>query len=256
MLALPWETYATTGRDGGKHRRSRRPARRWHWPLAVAKLSAADRAERWFPIWLICALFEGQRSADAVVAVGALLGLPDHPSRRTVSRWRTAYNWVERAKTFDQQQGQRDEGILIADAISDKVRQARLGQALQQLAAAGIQQLMTHPGELTGAQVAGLAREGMNIERLASGEATEIHAFMESTYNLLSLSLAPLFGQAAEAGFAAMLQWVGPEDQEAAREAARYASGEVWGPGVNRVSREHFRALGVTEIIIEAPTDA
>ncbi|KKK47267.1 hypothetical protein LCGC14_3156930 [marine sediment metagenome] len=222
----------------------------------MAKLSAAERAERWFPVWLICALFEGHRSADAVVAVGALMALPDPPSRRTVSRWRTAYNWVERAQTFDRQHGQRDEGVLIAEAISDKVRQAKLGQSLQQLAALGVQQLMNKTGELTGAQVAALAREGMNIERLASGEATEIHAFMESTYNLLSLSLAPLFGQAAEAGFAAMERWVRLEDQEAAREAARYASGEVWAPGVNRVAREHFRALGVTEIVFEEDAGA
>lgn len=217
----------------------------------MSKLSAAERAERWFPVWLICALFEGQRSADAVVTVGALMALPDPPSRRTVSRWRTAYGWVERAKEFDEQHGQRAEGVLIADAIADDVRQAKLGQALQQLAVQGAAVLKV--ADLNGTQIARLAREGVNIERLASGEATEIHAFMASTYNLLSLSLAPLFGQAAEAGFAEMLRHIPAEAREAAIEAARYASGEVWGPGVNRVAREHFRALGVTEITIEEP---
>ena len=213
--------------------------------------TAADRAARWYPVWLICGLFEERRSAEATLRVGAMMGLPRPPSKKTLSRWRTAYGWVARAEAFDREKALLVEGNLIADAISDKVRQAKLGVSLQQLAAMGVRELMNKTGELTGTQVAGLAREGMNIERLASGEATEIHGFMESTYNLLSLSLAPLFGQAAEAGFAAMLRWVGPEDQEAAREAARYASGEVWGPGVNRIAREHFRGLGVTEIIIE-----
>ena len=217
----------------------------------MAKLSAAERAERWFPVWLICPLFEGQRSADAVVTVGALMALPDPPSRRTVSRWRTAYGWVERAKEFDELNSQRGEGVLIADAIADDVRQAKLGQALQQLAVQGAAVLKV--ADLNGTQIARLAREGVNIERLASGEATEIHAFMASTYNLLSLSLAPLFGQAAEAGFAELLRHIPAETREVAIEAARYASGEVWGPGVNRVAREHFRALGVTEIAIEEP---
>ncbi len=145
----------------------------------MARPSAAERAERWFPVWLICPLFEGQRSADAVVTVGALMALPDPPSRRTVSRWRTAYGWVERAKEFDQQHGQRAEGVLIADAIADEVRQANLGKSLQQLAALGIQKFTgDRLNELTGSHIARLAREGINIERLASGEATEIFEFM------------------------------------------------------------------------------
>ncbi len=218
--------------------------------------TAADRAARWYPVWLICGLFEERRSADATLRVGAMMGLPRPPSKKTLSRWRTAYGWVARAEVFDRERALQVEGSLITDAISDKVRQARLGQSLQQLAALGVQQLMNKTGELTGTQVAALAREGMNIERLASGEATEIHAFMESMYDLLGRTLAPLFRQAAEAGFAELLRHIPEENREAAREAARYAAGEVWGPGVNRAAREHFRALGVTEVVIEEPPDA
>lgn len=221
----------------------------------MPQLSATERADRWYPIWLVCGLFEERRSAEACLRVGKMMGLPKPPSVKTVMRWRTRFEWVERAKSFDRDKAMYVEEALIADAIADDVRQAKLGQALQQLAAQGVTQLLGKTGELTGTQVARLAREGVNIERLASGEATEIHAFMQSTYNLLSLSLAPLFGQAAEAGFAAMQRYISPEDQEAAREAARYASGEVWGPGVNRVAREHFRALGVTEIMIGTPSE-
>ena len=212
---------------------------------------AASRAERWYPVWLVCGVLEERRSPAAALRVGAMMRLEAKPpSLKTIARWRSAYNWVERADEFDREHTLRTEGVLLADAIADDVRQAKLGKALQTLALEGAGVLKV--ADLNGTQIARLAEAGFKIERLVSGEATEIHAFMASTYNMLSLSLAPLFGQAAEAGFAELLRHIPAENREAAIEAARYRSGEVWGPGVNRVAREHFRALG-TEVVIEEP---
>ena len=212
---------------------------------------AAERAARWYPVWLICGLFEGRRSSEAALAVGAMMGLADRPAPRTLSRWRTAYNWVERSKEFDAERETQSEAVLIESAIADDVRQANLGRALQQLAAAGIQSFAEKTGQLRGSEIASLAAQGVKIERLASGEATEIHAFMVAQYELLGSSLAPLFLRAVAAAIGAMVEAIPEADRAAAIDAAEYAAGEVWGPGVNRIIREHFRTLGMTDIQID-----
>ncbi len=210
---------------------------------------AAERAARWYPVWLICGLFEGRRSSEAALVVGAMMGLSDRPAPRTLSRWRTAYNWVERAKEFDAEQASHGEAVLIESAIADDVRQANLGRALQQLAASGIRELGTKP-ELKGSEIASLAAQGVKIERLASGDATEIYQFMVAQYDLLGNSLAPLFKAAIAAGFQTMAAALPEAIREETIDAATYAAGEVWGPGMNRVVREHFRTLGITDIAI------
>ncbi len=218
---------------------------------------AAERAARWYPVWLICGLFEGRRSSEAALVVGAMMGLSDHPAPRTLSRWRTTYGWVERAKEFDAEQASHGESVLIQSAIADDVRQANLGRVLQQLAATGAAALAKRAAaegaemELRGSEIATLAAQGVKIERLASGEATEIHAFMVAQYELLGNSLAPLFLRAVAAAIAQMVEAIPEAARDAAIDAAEYAAGEVWGPGVNRIIREHFRTLGMTDIQID-----
>lgn len=182
-----------------------------------------------------------------------MMGLADRPAQRTLSRWRTTYDWVERAKEFDAQRETRGEAVLIESAIADDVRQANLGRALQQLAATGIQ-YFTKQGsnlELRGSEIASLAAQGVKIERLASGDATEIYQFMVAQYDLLGNSLAPLFKTAVAAGFEIMAAALPEAIREETIDAATYAAGEVWGPGMNRVVREHFRTLGITDIAID-----
>ncbi len=215
---------------------------------------AAERAARWYPVWLVCGLFEGgRRSSEAALAVGAMMGLSDHPAPRTLSRWRTAYNWVERAKEFDAERATTGETVLIESAIADEVRQANLGRVLQQLAASGAATLVKKGDNLAlrGSEIATLAAAGVKIERLASGEATEIHAFMVAQYELLGSSLAPLVLRAVAAAIGRMVEAIPEADRAAAIDAAEYAAGEVWGPGVNRIIREHFRTLGLTDIQID-----
>jgi hypothetical protein len=204
-------------------------------------------------VWLICGLFEGRRSSEAALAVGAMMGLSDHPAPRTLSRWRTAYDWVERAKKFDAERETQGDAVLIESAIADDVRQANLGRVLQQLAAAGAATLAKKGAtlELRGSEIATLAAQGVKIERLASGEATEIYAFMVAQYELLGNSLAPLFLRAVAAAIGQMVEAIPEADRADAIDAAEYAAGEVWGPGVNRIIREHFRTLGLTDIAID-----
>lgn len=214
---------------------------------------AAERAARWYPVWLVCGLFEGRRSSEAALAVGAMMGLTDTPAPRTLSRWRTTYDWVQKAKAFDAERETQGEAVLIESAIADDVRQANLGRALQQLAAAGIQ-YFTKQGatlELRGSEIATLAAAGVKIERLASGDATEIYQFMVAQYELLGDALAPLFVRAIAAGFEVMAEALPEPVREELIDSATYAAGEVWGPGMNRVVREHFRSLGITDIAID-----
>ena len=87
-------------------------------------------------------------------------------------RWSSRWNWVARCAAYD---AEKDRIYLIEqrEAIKEmNKRQASLGAAMQ---GKGIDRLLDiNPGELTPDQAARLAKTGVDIERPARGEATEI----------------------------------------------------------------------------------
>lgn len=86
--------------------------------------------------------------------------------------WSSRWNWVARCAAYDDEQ---DRIYLLEqrEAIKEmNKRQASLGAAMQ---GKGIDRLLDiNPGELTPDQAARLAKTGVDIERPARGEATEI----------------------------------------------------------------------------------
>jgi len=91
---------------------------------------------------------------------------------RQMFRWSTHNNWVARCGAYDTEQD-RIFQIEQHEAIKEmNKRQASLGAAMQ---SKGIDCLLDiNPGELTPDQAARLAKTGVDIERPARGEATEI----------------------------------------------------------------------------------
>ena len=87
-------------------------------------------------------------------------------------KWSRLHNWVARCAAYDDEE---DRIYLIEqrEAIKEmNKRQASLGAAMQ---GKGIDRLLDiNPGELTPDQAARLAKTGVDIERPARGEATEI----------------------------------------------------------------------------------
>jgi len=98
--------------------------------------------------------------------------LPKPRSRKWIGEWSAKYNWVERAKAYDDyiEKRKREEKEKAILEMAD--RQARLAIAFQQRVAQRLQEL--DPSELSPSDLAKWFDVAAKIERLNRGEPTEI----------------------------------------------------------------------------------
>ncbi|CAB4912179.1 unannotated protein [freshwater metagenome] len=85
-----------------------------------------------------------------------------------IGRWSSAHHWVERAAAFDADTQRQEIEAWQKQRRDSARRRAKLGQALQDKAAARLQTIDLDVINAT--QVAQLAREGARLEREAFGE--------------------------------------------------------------------------------------
>ena len=110
------------------------------------------------------AIYRDQGSRRSVRSVGRESG----KSRALMERWSSSHRWVERAAAFDADTQRQEIEAWQKQRRDSARRRAKLGQALQDKAAARL--VTIDLDVITATQVAQLAREGARLEREAFGE--------------------------------------------------------------------------------------
>lgn len=143
-----------------------------------------------------------ERSLAMLAKVGADAGLPKR-SLNTLKRYSVDFGWVEAAREHDERMASSVTSATITESLLDEARQRRLGQRMQVVAEMSLERHEVNRGaELNGSQIARLAREGVNIERLASGMATSRVEILLGVVELLVERISGEFERAAAAMFA------------------------------------------------------
>lgn len=124
----------------------------------------------------------GKRTiAKATEALGRPTGYA-----RSLEAWSGQHAWRERAAAYDGWVDRRTVQPAVARERAEMAeRHLKLGRALQGRAAQGLAAIK--PDKLKPAEVAALAKSGVDIERVAAGEPTEIqeHKFAAATRDRL-----------------------------------------------------------------------
>lgn len=125
--------------------------------------------------WIAFVAYRDAGPADrSVRKTAAALG----KSETLVGRWSSTHDWPARASAWDAWVDERKTQPAVAKARAEMAeRHLRLGKALQGRAAQGLGAIK--PEKLKPSEVAALAKAGVDIERVAAGEPTEIqqHTF-------------------------------------------------------------------------------
>lgn len=127
---------------------------------------------------------------------GELQGEGAKVSVRTLASWSSEDGWQEEARKFDEIRHEETGELLRKESVDLGVRQARLGRALQAVAMKGLDAVLQQ--ELAPTDVRALAvaaRAGVEVERLAVGEATSRSEVVITTYNRVILDVLALFEQ-------------------------------------------------------------
>ena len=107
-----------------------------------------------------------------------LIGLSRGPSRSTLDIWSSALHWQARLQDLEREARLRDQEAQIQALREMNDRHIKEGLTLQQK---GIERLsQMSPNELPPSDAIRAVMEGMKLERLARGEATE-HVKQEGT---------------------------------------------------------------------------
>lgn len=188
-------------------------------------MSPAPRPDR-ESLFIAYYLLGADRSLDGLRDLVAQ-AVPKPPALNTLKRWSAEDGWQRKIAELDGRIAAGTEERTAADIIDMNVRQARLGRMMQQAATLKIEPL-TQPdadlSALTYAEASRLAKEGVTIERLATGEATERREIVVTTYNRVVMPIVVLFQQ--------VVATLDPEQRaRATREFAR---------GVDAIRDEHF----------------
>ncbi len=122
------------------------------------------------------------RSLEALYAAlcddPSLIGLRKAPTRSTIDVWSSRFRWQDRLQDLERQARVRDDEALVASLKDMNARHGKEGVALQQKGIARLSSLS--PEEISAADAVRAIVEGVRLERLASGAATE-HVRQEGT---------------------------------------------------------------------------
>lgn len=191
---------------------------------------------------LYCSL-GAERSLALVSARAGEAGVPR--SAKTLERYSADYHWQERVREYDERRAATVQHVALDQAIANDIQHAQIGRALQELAIAHVARhraLGTAAPLFGGTEIARLAAEGVRIERLASGQATEIYSVMIEFYGVLIGAFGNLWVESMDAAHEVYAE---RGLDQALRQRAHLAAQAVFGPGADRVLQEHFRAVNV-----------
>lgn len=214
------------------------------------QITRETRAEMYYAMYAVMGV---DRSLRALVEVARRAGVP--VSKGSLERYSQDFHWVERAAEFDRERTQIIREDAIQQAIHNDVQHAQLGRLLQRLAIQDVQrrdaQAPADRVPLTGTEVARLADIGVRIERLASGQATEITEIYTAGWQVIIVQLGEVFTEALENLLRAVEEHYGSD--AGLRERFRMAAISVFAPGADRILDQHFRALGIGNVQVGAP---
>lgn len=184
-----------------------------------------------------------RRSLRGTAEILRAAGTPVSPA--TLERYSSEFGWQELARQFDIEQADRQAAAVLESAITQDAQQMQLGRALQQMAAIGIQDYLRAAvrKSLGGTEIAGLAREGVRIERLASGRVTEITEVMVNLKAVIITGIGDGFLAALEVMDARLAGTIEPE----ALEELRNDMARTYGLAVDRLLTNEFRRVGIVD---------
>jgi hypothetical protein len=214
------------------------------------------RARKFELVYL--ALGEG-RSIARVFEIARSSGEKIHV--KTLETYSSLYGWVEHAKEWDAERVEIVSGIVLEHAVADTVRHAEFGRTMQQFAAQAMSNRMKDPDDLdlTGSEIARLGAEGIKIERMASGLATERIEVMSSAMRVVIEDIGPLVRRAFERLGAAIDTHARPIDESLANMLHSIAEETLaeFGADADRIVDATFRAQGLLldEASVPADTD-
>ena len=153
--------------------------------------AAEQRAEAWFVTF--CGLGPG-RSFPKLREIGAAVGLKPVPSLSTFKRWSNGHDWASRVRDYDRQRLLELQEHTQTPVDEMNARQQRIGQLFQTMATRAVSNRGVEGLELeSSTSLATMARQGVDIERLAAGEATERTEVMEAALDRFVRDLAEVF---------------------------------------------------------------
>lgn len=215
------------------------PARRNNTVVRAA--NAVDAAKFFLPIYLGLGVGRSVRKVHELVrAMGITVSV------KTLNRYSVLGGWVEAARKFDAERAAEGMGLTIDQVMANDARQVQLGRLLQETAISEVAKRTrlgerAQPGTLS--EIARLADVGVKIERLASGQATEVRQVLVDVYQLMTVEVAGLWRESFDASRAIYQEQVAEDDVLHAR--AYQNAGRLFGEGVDRLVGAHFRTLGI-----------
>jgi len=210
---------------------------------------AEDAAQFLLPIYLSLG---PQRSVRRVHEMCSDVGI--QISLKTLTRYSSIGGWVEKAREFDANAAARATSWSWDELMANDRRQVQLGRALQQVAIAEMAKrnqmrpTMADPPGLS--EIARIADVGVKIERLGSGQATEIRQVLVGVYQIVTDQIARLWSDSMAASQRVYSEEAGVEDEDTHARAYN-AAAAVFGPGVDRLIADHFTATGIGGVVIE-----
>lgn len=167
--------------------------------MAKTRQTARERSE---PYRLIYLVLGERRSPAAVLETAASMGVRNPPSEKTIARWRGDFGWVKDAEEYDARRRAEHTEVLLEDQFAIDRRHAQVGRTLQQLALQGVNRLAPEQGgirvlssDVRPGDVARLAQAGVQIERLATGLATDRVEVLTQVWNAITVQVVELFLQ-------------------------------------------------------------
>ncbi len=212
-------------------------------PRITTTVAAADF---YLPIYLGLGM---NRSIRRVHEVATAAGV--RISIGSLTRYSKVGNWVERARVFDEDMAQKAiAGVQIDQIMENRARQVQLGRLLQEVSIAEIQKRRNvrdlAPDSLS--SIARIAEAGFRIERVASGEASDIRTVMVDIYGVLIEQVTHVWMSGMERA-RAVYEQRGVTD-EATHALAWNTAAEQFAPALDTLVRDHFTRLGILDVVI------
>lgn len=217
--------------------------------VRTTRITRNARADMYFALYAVM----NPRSLRDLAKITEAAGV--RAAVATLERYSKDFNWAERVREFDQQRAAVARDDVITQAIHSDVQHAQLGRALQQMALAEIIRRQRLPADrlesLSGAEVARLAEAGVRIERLASGQATEINEIYVSGWQVIAVQIGQAYIESLDAVHRIYEEALGEHPEVRAR--AHNAGASVYGDAADRIVDQHFKALGVGNVQVGGP---
>lgn len=156
--------------------------------LTAAQVSERARAAGFF---LVYHTLGPTRSLNGLAKYLAETVPESKVSATTLKVYSAKYNWQARLVDLDEAVAERMMEAHVNSVAGANARQAALGVALQVLATEGVRDKTGD--DVSAAEAARLAQVGVNIERLALGQATERREVVTQITNTLLTDIVSLF---------------------------------------------------------------